>query len=259
MNLSLNHSILSKYKSNSQLARVLTESWVQSNGYCPNCGDENLNSFKNNMPVADFYCKSCSEQFELKSKTAQKVGSKIVDGAYRTMIERIQSDSNPHFFFLTYNKMVWEVNNFLIIPKHYFTPSIIEKRKALSSTARRAGWVGCNINLTSVPDAGRVFIIKNSKIIKKEEVYAKWKSTNFLSQRKGESRSWILDIMSCVDNIKTNIFSLNDIYAFEMELKMKHPNNNFIKDKIRQQLQLLRNKGIIAFKGRGVYEKVKIW
>ena len=256
MNLNFNLSMASDYTSNSQIARVLTENWVQMNSYCPNCGADRLDGFENNKPVADFYCPSCSEQFELKSKTAQKVGNKIVDGAYTTMIERIQSDSNPHFFFLTYNKIAWKVNNFLIIPKHYFTPNIIEKRKALSPNAHRAGWVGCNINLTSVPDAGRVFIIKNSEVIKKEDVHAQWESTKFLSQCKGESRSWILDVMNCVDSIKTKTFSLNDIYAFEMELKMKHPNNNFIKDKIRQQLQLLRDKGILRFKGRGTYEKL---
>jgi type II restriction enzyme len=42
--------------------------------------------------------------------------------------------------------------------------------------------------------------------------------------------------------------------------KLKLPNtqsNNFIKDKIRQQLQLLRDKGMIEFVGRGNYKKVK--
>ncbi|MBL7991777.1 MAG: restriction endonuclease, partial [Candidatus Kapabacteria bacterium] len=31
--------------------------------------------------------------------------------------------------------------------------------------------------------------------------------------------------------------------------------NNFIKDKIRQQLQVLRDKGIIEFVSRGIYQK----
>ena len=256
MNLDLNRANASEYKSNAQIARVLTERWVQLNGYCPNCGQENIDAFENNAPVADFYCTSCSEQFELKSKIAKKVGSKVVDGAYATMIERIQSDSNPHFFFLTYDKTSWKVNNFLIIPKHYFTPSIIEKRTPLKPTARRAGWVGCNINLTSIPDAGRIFLIKNSMVMDKEDVYAKWKTTSFLSQRTGESRSWILDVMRCVDCMPEHTFSLRDMYAFEDELKVKHPNNHFIKDKIRQQLQVLRDKGMITFKGRGIYEKV---
>jgi len=70
------------YKSKAQIARILTEDWVKNNSFCPNCGEAHLQEFENNKPVADFYCKSCSEQFELKSKNGNKLGSKIVDGAY---------------------------------------------------------------------------------------------------------------------------------------------------------------------------------
>ena len=38
--------------------------------------------------------------------------------------------------------------------------------------------------------------------------------------------------------------------------KITYPNNNFIKDKIRQQLQILRDKGLIDFVGRGNYKKI---
>jgi len=61
------------------------------------------------------------------------------------MIERLQSDSNPNFFFLNYDKNSLDAINFIVIPKYFFIPEIIEKRKPLSQTARRAGWVGCNI------------------------------------------------------------------------------------------------------------------
>ena len=57
--------------------------------------------------------------------------------------------------------------------------------------------------------------------------------------------------------IPTETFSLDDVYKFESQLKLKYPNNNFIKDKIRQQLQLLRDKGIIEFLNRGLYKKNK--
>ena len=50
--------------------------------------------------------------------------------------------------------------------------------------------------------------------------------------------------------------TLDEVYKFEGKLKLKYPSNNFIKDKIRQQLQLLRDKGIIEFVGRGNYKKV---
>lgn len=163
MNLTFDTYKATNYTSNSQIARVLTEDWVKTNSYCPNCGENHLNKFENNKPVADFYCNSCSEQFELKSKNEIKVGNKIVDGAYSTMIDRINSDENPNFFFLTYDKVKWEVNNFLIIPKHYFISDIIEKRKPLMPNARRAGWVGCNIDLTRVPESGRIFLLKIQK------------------------------------------------------------------------------------------------
>ena len=131
---------------------------------------------------------TCSEEFELKSKNGNKVGNKIVDGAYSTMIERINSNNNPNFFFLTYDNSKWKVNNFLIIPNHYFIDDIIEKRNPLSQTARRAGWIGCNIDLSRVPESGRIFLVKKSDIISKEKVVLKWKSTDFLKTKKGNLR-----------------------------------------------------------------------
>jgi len=44
----------------------------------------------------------------------------------------------------------FEVSNFLVVPKYFFVPGVIEKRKPLSATARRAGWIGCNIVLKSI-------------------------------------------------------------------------------------------------------------
>lgn len=64
--------------------------------------------------------------------------------------------------------------------------------------------------------------------------------------------------MNCVDAINQDAFSLKEIYSFENQLKEKYPNNNFIKDKIRQQIQLLRDKGLIEFKTRGIYRKIKL-
>jgi type II restriction enzyme len=105
MNLNFNKELAIGYNSNSQIARVLTESWVKINSYCPSCGEKPLSDFENNRPVADFYCIKCSEEFELKSKSG-KFSSTITDGAYDSMLKRITSDTNPNFFFLTYNTAV---------------------------------------------------------------------------------------------------------------------------------------------------------
>ena len=48
--------------------------------------------------------------------------------------------------------------------------------------------------------------------------------------------------MNCIDSIPNNNFSLDEIYKFVPRLKILHPENNFIEDKIRQQLQVLRDK-----------------
>lgn len=253
MNLKFNTKLAEGYSNNSQIARILTENWVKENSYCPCCGKVPLYEFENNRPVADFYCKNCSEEFELKSKNG-KISNTINDGAYSTMIDRINSNKNPNFFFLTYSKQM-SVENFLIIPKQFFTTEIIIKRRPLSETARRAGWVGCNIDISNVAEAGKVFLVKDTKLIAKSTVESSFKKTLFLRDKKLESKGWILDLMLCVDIIKKDTFTLEDVYKFEDKLKLKYPNNNFIKDKIRQQLQILRDKNIIDFVGRGIYKK----
>ncbi len=70
-----------------------------------------------------------------------------------------------------------------------------------------------------------------------------------------ESRGWLMDILSCVERLEPT-FSINQMYEFVKELSIKHPNNNNIKAKIRQQLQFLRDKGFIDFTTRGNYKKI---
>ena len=255
MNLRFNKYLADSYSSSSQIARVLTENWVKENSYCPNCGRDSINEYPNNQPVADFFCVFCKEDFELKSKNG-RLGKKINDGAYSKMIERITSELNPNFFFLTYTKIDWKVNDFLIIPKHFFLPEIIEKRKPLGDNARRAGWIGCNIDLQRIPDLGQIFLVKNSAVVEKKTVLEDWHKTVFLRGKKLEAKGWTLDVLKCVDRIESDEFLLSDVYAFADELKSKHSENNFINDKIRQQLQILRDMNIIEFVSRGKYRKV---
>jgi type II restriction enzyme len=255
MNLQLNLVLANQYSSSSQIVRIITEDWVKSNSYCPNCGKENIDKYSNNKPVADFVCQTCKEDYELKSKNGI-LGNTIVDGAYSTMMQRIGSENNPNFFFLTYNKSNWQVNNFIIIPKHFFIPEVVIKRKPLSVNARRSGWTGCNIDLKKIPSIGRIFLVQDSSILSKKEVLELWKKTFFLRTKSLAARGWTLDILNYVDRIQKKTFTLSDIYSFENELKAKYPKNNFIKDKIRQQLQILRDKGVIEFVGKGSYKLI---
>ena len=253
MQLTFDAKLAREYKSTSQRVRVLTEHWVDKSVFCPNCGHLNIDKYENNRPVADFYCKNCREDYELKSKQGT-IGTKVLDGAYRTMLERLTSSHNPNFFLLNYDLTNLEVTNFFVIPKHFFVPGIIEKRKPLSQTARRAGWVGCNVLLSYIPQAGKIFIIRNKQVEPKEKVLTDWKKTLFLrGEKETSAKGWLLDVMRSIEKLGKQEFKLDDAYAFENELSKLHPENKHIKDKIRQQLQIMRDKGYLDFVSRGHY------
>jgi len=254
MKLTFNSELADGYKSQPQQIRVLTEDWVGREVYCPNCGSLRINGYENNKPVADFFCINCREDYELKSKR-DTIGDKIVDGAYKTMISRLQGENNPNFFLLSYDLVSHRVLNFLIIPKHFFTPDIIEKRKPLAQTARRAGWVGCNILLKNIPRSGKIFYIRDGIVEPKDKVISSWKDTLFLKKKKPqEGKGWLLDVMRCIEKLESRNFTLDDLYKFEGELNIKYPDNRHVKDKIRQQLQVLRDSGYLTFVSKGKYQ-----
>ena len=71
-----------------------------------------------------------------------------------------------------------------------------------------------------------------------------------------ESRGWLIDVLNCVNSIPRKDFSLIDVYKFTDELQKKHIDNHNVQAKIRQQLQILRDKGFIEFTERGHYRKL---
>ena len=256
MILAFNKRIAQIYHSVSQKIRVMAEDWVNREIFCPACG-HNIKHYENNRPVADFVCLDCKEEFELKSKK-DSIGNKIVDGAYRTMIERLQSNNNPNFFFLNYNPRSLEAINFFVIPKHFFVLQIIEKRKPLALSARRAGWIGCNILLQRIPASGRIFFVKNAHVEPKQKVLQVWQKTLFLREEKDiKSKGWILDVMNCIEQLAKKEFTLDEVYNFEAVLQTKHQSNKHVKDKIRQQLLVLRDKGYLEFVKKGQYKVIK--
>ena len=254
MDLAFNTALIQGYKSPAQQARILTEDWLARNMYCPICGAVSIHKAEPNAPVKDYVCTHCKAQYELKSKRActDKYCTKVNDGVYRTMIERITALDNPSFFFLHYDR--YAVNNLIIVPRCFFIPEIIEKRKPLPDTARRAGWEGCNILLGKVPEAAKIPIIRNGVVLDADDVCKKYKQVYSLQTKSLESRGWLFDVLQCTEKLGST-FSLEQMYSFVGLLKAKHPQNNNVEAKIRQQLQLLRDKGIIEFVHRGVYRK----
>ena len=243
------------YTSGSQKARVWTESWVLAQMYCPACGSPSLDDFANNAPVADFYCGLCAEEYELKSKSG-RIGKTVPDGAYGTMMERLQSNTKPSLMVLGYDKSSKTVRDVAVIPKQFFIPELIHKRKPLSENAKRAGWVGCDIKIDRVPDFGKITLITDRIARPKDLVVEQWERTAGLRKKSFKQMGWVADVLRCVEEIGRAEFTLDDVYKFENYLGELHPENNNVKPKIRQQLQVLRDAGVIEFMARGRYRVV---
>lgn len=255
MDLFFDTRLIAAYQSASQIARVLTENWLGTHVYCPSCGCKPIHKAANNRPVQDFLCIQCGEQFELKSKNGKSVGSTINGGAYQAMIERIHADDNPNFFFLSYRKADYAVQQLMLVPKHFITANMIKQRKPLSATAKRAGWVGCTIDISTLPESGKILLVDQACVVEPEQVQQQWKANLFLRQQQTQNKGWLLAIMKCIDKLPEQ-FDLKQVYAFEVQLAMQFPANKHIKDKIRQQLQILRDQGVIEFSARGQYRKI---
>jgi type II restriction enzyme len=242
------------YNSNSQLIRVVSEEWFSTQMFCPSCTNDRLESLPNNSKAADFICASCNETYQLKSKKLA-LGRKIVDGHYDTMHNAITEGRAPNFCFMTYDLNNLSITNLLLVPRFFINLPIIEKRKPLSIAARRAGWTGCNILFQEISDRGKLFVVEKQTVASAEDVRIRWSKIRFLQDYDDyNARSWITDILYCIDLVKKEYFNLQEMYQFEAYLASRHPLNNNIRPKIRQQLQVLRDRGVIDFVGRGEYQ-----
>ncbi len=253
MDLYLEAALAGAYHSGRQRARVLTEPWIARQAYCPNCGCFPLARYGNNSRVGDFYCSVCRENYELKSKQTP-FATKVDDGGYRAMLERLSGNANPNMFLLNYDVGRLAVTDLVIIPKHFVTVGMIEERKPLPPTARRAGWVGCRIVLQGIPKAGRIPMIRSGVIEPKPDVMSRWKHTLFLRKQSDlKAKGWLVHVMRCIEELGKSQFSLNEVYGFENDLADAYPDNQHARAKIRQKLQVLRDNGYLEFVGRGIY------
>lgn len=240
------------YKSLSQIARVLTEDWGRRNLYCVSCGRDRLDPLRDNNRVYDYACSSCDEKYQLKSQR-KPLGEKFVDSAYEPMIESIRTNKAPNLLLLHYDPVDYCASNLVVVPRFFLSTSCIEARKPLSENARRAGWIGCNIVLKQLPTDGKIPLIQDGRAVKPSEVRAEYNRFRFLMEEKSASRGWTADVLKAVRSLGKKEFTLEEVYGFDKELKRLHPLNTHIRPKIRQQLQLLRDRGVLAFKGNGSY------
>lgn len=243
------------YKSASQLARRITEPWGAANLYCCACTCDALAAEKANAKVSDFLCPDCVARYQLKSHS-KKLGSGILGSNYQKMLDAVLGNKTPNFFLLHYQLPEWMVRNLLLIPRFAISPSVINKRKPLSAGARRSEWVGYVLNVRLIPDSAKIPLITEGVEADRRDVRAQYARIARLQALKPEQRGWTLDVLRCVESQPNPVFANDDIYAFESELAKLYPGNHHIRPKIRQQLQVLRDRGLLKSVRSGVWQRL---
>jgi type II restriction enzyme len=250
--LELPRAGLEGYKSNSQRARIATEAWGVENLYCLNCNSDELSCSPPNTAAIDYICPDCNASFQLKSQS-RSFGGKIVDAAYATMLQKIRADETPNLIALHYELADWKVRNAFLVPHFAFSISAIEKRPPLASTARRAGWVGCKILLEKIPPDGWIPLVANGEPANPDSARKQYARVRPLSKLRPQMRGWTLDVLNLLRSLHKQTFTLADAYSLEPHLASLHPANRHVRPKIRQQLQILRDLGLLRFLGHAHY------
>jgi len=242
-----------RYRGPTQRARVISEAWIAANLFCLACDSNELRREQANSKTLDFRCTDCSGLYELKSSSSA-IRGRLPDGAYETMMSTMRSGRTPHLLAMHYDKRTWSVANLFAIPGFVLTPSTIHCRNPLAETARRAGWVGCDILLNRMPADARVSIVENGKVAPKKIVRERFAKLKPLAELSLPQRGWTLDVLNVVRKVGKQEFTLAEVQEHAPELQRLHPENRHVSDKVRQQLQVLRDLGLLTFvDNRGLY------
>lgn len=238
------------YSSRSQRARVITEAWGEHNLYCPNCSSPSSDRLEHNTKANDYCCPSCRSWFQLKSQCSP-FRDRVCDGAFAAMIQAIRKNETPNFYFMQYEPEKWSVRNLLLVPSFAFPESAILKRNPLSPAARRAGWVGCNIALNRIPADARIQVISDFRVTAPSDVRRQFLRIKPLESIPIRIRGWTLDVLNAVRALKKSEFTTDEAYSLVPHLEFLHPGNRHVREKLRQQLQVLRDSKLLVHIERG--------
>ena len=254
MDLRLDLTTAEGYRSGSQIARKISEDWATRNLFCLACASDRIDAARANTAVWDYSCSTCGAVYQLKSQS-RRFGRKVSNSAYGVKMQAIADGRAPHYAFLQYSKLTSRVTDLFVVPGHFLSPAVIEQRAPLKDTAMRRGWVGSNILIGKLSTEARVLVVEAGVCREPSDVRDEWGRYRFLAGKRG---GWAADVLSCVRVLQqetgTKEFTLQAFYQrFEAELAVRHLDNRNVRPKIRQQMQVLRDGGVLRFLGSGHY------
>jgi type II restriction enzyme len=183
------------------------------------------------------------------------LNGKLLGAEYSTTLASIEAEQHPSLILLRYSRTNMIVVDVRFIHRACITKSCLVARNPLGPNARRAGWQGSLIVLDQIPGTAKIDVVQAGVISSPRSVCIQWQIAQRMLQQNLESRGWTTDILRFLEQLQPR-FILKDVYCFERELGKLHPGNSHIRAKIRQQLQILRDLGLISFENRGEYRKI---
>ena len=99
----------------------------------------------------------------------------------------------------------------------------------------------------------RISVVNEGTPLTPREVRGSYNRLRPLEKLQVEKRGWTLDVLQVVQSLRKLEFALAHVYAHSGTLAKLHPNNRHVRPKIRQQLQILRDLGLLDFLGGGSY------
>ncbi|HVA19792.1 MAG TPA: DpnI domain-containing protein [Solirubrobacteraceae bacterium] len=150
ISLLLNPSVAQMYQSRSQVGRVVIQTWAELNLYCLSCDADQLLPEPENTQVVDMACARCGRQYQIKSKQGLFEG-RITGAAYGPVLRAVQEGRMPDYVLVEHSRRRATVVGVRAYPGALLTPERVLERKPLAGTAKRAGWIGCTIDVEGVP------------------------------------------------------------------------------------------------------------
>lgn len=106
-----------------------------------------------------------------------------------------------------------------------------------------------------MPSEARIPVVLAGNAVAASQVRQQYKALAPLSRLNVSKRGWTLDVLRAIEGLHKPEFTLADAYSTAPHLAKLHPANRHVEPKIRQQLQVLRDLGLVEFLGGGRYRQ----
>jgi type II restriction enzyme len=238
-----------------QRVRVVTEGWFAAEGYCLNCDSPRLEPTRAGTEFRDFECPLCGQPYELKS--AARAHTRIVqDGGFDSMMRRIRAQEAPALMLMHYAKgnvaaAAWRVQRLVAVHPVFLTPAVVRKRPKPHIRPRSGAeyWM-CDLDLSLIPADGKIVVVADSEVRPEAATRAAFVSSKRFADIPVAKRGWAALVLAAVRKVGKVEFTLPEVYRYEAAMHAAYPQNNHVREKIRQQMQVLRDLGYVEFLDR---------